>query len=224
VISVTPIITALKLSIVTISRYVSLLAQPRSIFKLDGLFHLRFLTYPPSFYALLEQYSEFFGDAIIICREGFNSASRANPSLQMHAHEQKVNCPGCHKVFNRAGGLMSHIEYKECIILKPGLIEELRANNPLSSGQFDAIKAATSWGATANLQLGHDNSSGSSSRYASGGSVGPADHTKAAAPVDPFLKNFVREQATVEHVVGEKGIEQAVGKASSSSKSLNNFD
>jgi hypothetical protein len=122
----------------------------------------------------------------------------------MHPHEQEVNCPGCHKLFNRAGGLMSHIEHKECIILKPGLIEELRAKNPRSSGQFEAIKAATGWGriAVTDKAQGSD-SAGDSSQYIAGVSSGPSVSAEAVAPVGLFVKNFVREQDVSEQAGGE---------------------
>ena len=38
---------------------------------------------------------------------------------------------------------MSHMEYNECQFLIPGFVQELRANNPRSSGKFEAIRAAT---------------------------------------------------------------------------------
>ena len=97
---------------------------------------------------------------------------------------------------------MSHIEHKECIVLKPGLIEELRANNPRSSGQFEAIKAATGWGgiaATDNAQGG--DSAGLFSQYVAGVSSSPYASADVVAPVDLFVENSVREQGVAEQVV-----------------------
>ena len=136
----------------------------------------------------------------------------------MHAHEQEVNCPGCHKAFTRAGGLMSHIEYHECIILKPGLIEELRVNNPRNSGHFEAIKAATGWGRndSAGSAQGGD-SAGPSSAYITGFSAIAHVGVDAVALAESSGNNFSREPAPVEQSGGKQGVNrQALGKTSCS--------
>jgi hypothetical protein len=64
----------------------------------------------------------------------------------MHAAEQRLECIGCKRTFNRAGGLVAHIQLKECTYLKGGYIEDLKANDPRASGMFAWIKEVTPWG------------------------------------------------------------------------------
>jgi hypothetical protein len=60
----------------------------------------------------------------------------------MHAAEQNLQCPGCKKMFNRLGGLMGHLELKQCPFVPAGFIQELRALDPHNSGQFERIREA----------------------------------------------------------------------------------
>lgn len=62
----------------------------------------------------------------------------------MHAAEQKIECPGCHKAFNRLGGLMGHMELNECTFIPTGFVAELRAKDPHNSGMFDLIRDVAS--------------------------------------------------------------------------------
>lgn len=74
----------------------------------------------------------------------------------MHAAEQRLECIGCKRTFNRAGGLVGHIQLKECPYLKGGYIEELKANDPRASRMFDWIKEITPWGVPEDLKAhGH---------------------------------------------------------------------
>lgn len=93
---------------------------------------------------------------------------------------------------------MSHMEFQECVVLKPGFVEELRINNPRSSGVFDNIRANTealSWSiGTFGLQSLPRNTS-AAPEFVSTAPPRLSGAARAAPPIDPFLTNFVREQA-----------------------------
>ncbi|ORY71094.1 uncharacterized protein BCR38DRAFT_492023 [Pseudomassariella vexata] len=62
-----------------------------------------------------------------ICNQDFaDEDSIQLHKFQDHPKEQRLRCPGCGEAFNKAGGLMQHVENHICSVITPEMLHERR--------------------------------------------------------------------------------------------------